>query len=148
MYHVSARGVDERVINVHYYCHRHYYCDYYYYLPVTEDAPPQPQNVTVTPISSTALTVEWTQQQAGLDILTFLITYRLRKHLALSVTGVRGWRGRPDVVCVFDQRSNPVCVCVCVQRSNWYVCVQRSNPVVCVTKDVSNPVCVCDRRSK
>ena len=30
MYHVSAQGVDERMINVHYYYY--YYCYYYYYV--------------------------------------------------------------------------------------------------------------------
>ena len=30
MYHVSAQGVDERMINVHYYYY-YYYCYYYYY---------------------------------------------------------------------------------------------------------------------
>ena len=29
MYHVSAQGVDERIINVHYYYHRYYYYNYY-----------------------------------------------------------------------------------------------------------------------
>ena len=32
MYHVSAQGVDERMINVHYYYYYHYYYYCFYYL--------------------------------------------------------------------------------------------------------------------
>ena len=32
MYHVSAQGIDERMINVHYY---YYYYYYYYYMKST-----------------------------------------------------------------------------------------------------------------
>ena len=31
MYHVSAQGVDERMINVHDYYYYYYYCYYYHY---------------------------------------------------------------------------------------------------------------------
>ncbi|XP_076438818.1 protogenin-like [Babylonia areolata] len=49
-----------------------------------KDAPPPPQKVTLTPLSSSVLRMDWTQEPSDKPILAFLISHRIRDEGSLN----------------------------------------------------------------